>query len=148
MVYFKNDSETFAQTSLFTLLKTSLLNILMFYVDLRPNCPFFDWIIYPKQNLCNNIPNEVFFYRGGLAKIIPPKEWIPRRSGYNLRAEKDLANMKIPAPICQVVIRRWICFMAFPWLSNWKGGRRMCHFLNLTQELSQKMSNNSEILLW
>jgi hypothetical protein len=41
-------------------------------------------------------------FRGGLAKIIPPKEWIPRRSGYNLRTEKDLANMNIPAPISQV----------------------------------------------
>jgi len=42
-------------------------------------------------------------HKAGLAKIIPPKEWIPRRSGYNLRTEKDLANMKIPSPICQVV---------------------------------------------
>uniref|UniRef100_A0A1A9W6X7 [histone H3]-trimethyl-L-lysine(9) demethylase n=1 Tax=Glossina brevipalpis TaxID=37001 RepID=A0A1A9W6X7_9MUSC len=35
----------------------------------------------------------------GLAKIIPPKEWIPRKSGYEI----DQINMTIPAPICQVV---------------------------------------------
>jgi len=42
-------------------------------------------------------------HRGGLAKIIPPKEWIPRKSGYNLKTERKLAKMKIPRPICQVV---------------------------------------------
>ncbi|GBP11552.1 Probable lysine-specific demethylase 4B [Eumeta japonica] len=35
----------------------------------------------------------------GLAKIIPPPEWKPRKSGYNI----DEINMTIPAPICQVV---------------------------------------------
>jgi len=42
-------------------------------------------------------------HRGGLAKIIPPKEWCPRKSGYNLKTERKLAKMKIPKPICQVV---------------------------------------------
>lgn len=42
-------------------------------------------------------------YRAGIAKIIPPKEWVARRTGYNLRTNKDLAQMKIPKPICQVV---------------------------------------------
>lgn len=38
-------------------------------------------------------------HRAGLVKIIPPKEWIPRRSGYDI----ENINMTIPAPICQVV---------------------------------------------
>ncbi|KAG5876139.1 hypothetical protein JTB14_029704 [Gonioctena quinquepunctata] len=38
-------------------------------------------------------------HKAGLAKVIPPPEWIPRKSGYNI---EDL-NVTIPAPICQVV---------------------------------------------
>lgn len=34
----------------------------------------------------------------GLAKIIPPKEWIPRKNGYD-----DLADFKIKTPISQRV---------------------------------------------
>ena len=42
-------------------------------------------------------------HKGGLAKIIPPKEWTARKSGYNLKTETKLAKMKIPRPICQEV---------------------------------------------
>ncbi|XP_053668490.1 probable lysine-specific demethylase 4B [Anopheles marshallii] len=38
-------------------------------------------------------------HKAGLAKIIPPPEWIPRKIGYNL----DSLDLTIPAPICQVV---------------------------------------------
>lgn len=38
-------------------------------------------------------------HKGGIAKVVAPKEWIPRKSGYDL---KDI-NLSIPAPICQVV---------------------------------------------
>ncbi|KAJ1525297.1 hypothetical protein ONE63_010119 [Megalurothrips usitatus] len=38
-------------------------------------------------------------HKGGIAKVVAPKEWIPRKQGYDL---KDI-NFKIPAPICQVV---------------------------------------------
>nr|XP_019550291.2 LOW QUALITY PROTEIN: myb-like protein X [Aedes albopictus] len=38
-------------------------------------------------------------HRAGLAKIIPPPEWKPRKNGYDL----DGLNITIPAPICQVV---------------------------------------------
>lgn len=38
-------------------------------------------------------------HKAGLAKVIPPPEWVPRKSGYKL---EDL-NVTIPAPICQVV---------------------------------------------
>ena len=31
-------------------------------------------------------------------QIIPPKEWVPRKAGYNV---EDI-NVTIPAPICQV----------------------------------------------
>ncbi|CAF4939955.1 unnamed protein product [Pieris macdunnoughi] len=37
--------------------------------------------------------------KAGLAKVIPPPEWVPRRNGYDL---EDL-NITIPSPICQVV---------------------------------------------
>ncbi|XP_042886793.1 uncharacterized protein LOC122262743 isoform X2 [Penaeus japonicus] len=37
--------------------------------------------------------------KAGLAKIIPPKEWCPRKEGYDL----EKLNLTIPAPICQVV---------------------------------------------
>lgn len=38
-------------------------------------------------------------HKAGLAKVIPPPEWVPRKNGY------DLASMDItiPSPICQVV---------------------------------------------
>ncbi|XP_067137574.1 lysine-specific demethylase 4A-like isoform X2 [Centruroides vittatus] len=39
-------------------------------------------------------------HKAGLAKIIPPKEWCPRRSGY------DDIELVIPAPISQVVTGR------------------------------------------
>ncbi|XP_058065705.1 lysine-specific demethylase 4A-like [Anopheles bellator] len=38
-------------------------------------------------------------HRAGLAKIIPPPEWIPRKKGYDLEG----IDLTIPAPICQVV---------------------------------------------
>ncbi|XP_072760241.1 uncharacterized protein [Anoplolepis gracilipes] len=38
-------------------------------------------------------------HKAGLAKVIPPPEWIPRKKGYDLN---DL-DLIIPAPICQVV---------------------------------------------
>ncbi|XP_038108064.1 uncharacterized protein LOC6048424 [Culex quinquefasciatus] len=38
-------------------------------------------------------------HKAGLAKIIPPPEWVPRKSGYDL----DELKITIPAPICQVV---------------------------------------------
>lgn len=38
-------------------------------------------------------------HHAGLAKIIPPKEWVPRKNGPNF----DELNIKIPDPICQVV---------------------------------------------
>lgn len=33
--------------------------------------------------------------------MIPPPEWVPRKSGYSL--DSDIGDMFIPAPICQVV---------------------------------------------
>lgn len=37
-------------------------------------------------------------HKAGLAKVIPPPEWVPRKSGYDL----EKLNITIPAPICQV----------------------------------------------
>lgn len=34
-------------------------------------------------------------------QVIPPLEWVPRKRSYN---EEDIMNIKIPAPICQVII--------------------------------------------
>ncbi|XP_025196246.1 probable lysine-specific demethylase 4B [Melanaphis sacchari] len=39
-------------------------------------------------------------HRAGIAKVIPPPEWIPRKSSYY---DDDIMNMVIPAPICQDV---------------------------------------------
>ncbi|XP_054090422.1 uncharacterized protein LOC105218008 isoform X2 [Zeugodacus cucurbitae] len=39
-------------------------------------------------------------HKAGLAKVVPPPEWVPRRSGYD---DLDALNITIPAPICQVV---------------------------------------------
>ncbi|XP_069363912.1 uncharacterized protein [Maniola hyperantus] len=38
-------------------------------------------------------------HKAGLAKVIPPPEWVPRKNGYDL----DQLNITIPSPICQVV---------------------------------------------
>ncbi|XP_043478952.1 lysine-specific demethylase 4A-like isoform X2 [Leptopilina heterotoma] len=38
-------------------------------------------------------------HKAGLAKVIPPPEWVPRKGGYDI----DSLNLNIPAPICQVV---------------------------------------------
>lgn len=38
-------------------------------------------------------------HKAGLAKVIPPDEWKPRKIGYRL----DKIHMNIPAPLCQVV---------------------------------------------
>lgn len=38
-------------------------------------------------------------HKAGLAKVIPPPEWVPRKRGYDL----DELNVTIPSPICQVV---------------------------------------------
>ncbi|XP_037070415.1 LOW QUALITY PROTEIN: probable lysine-specific demethylase 4B, partial [Pollicipes pollicipes] len=42
-------------------------------------------------------------HRAGLAKIIPPKEWIPRKGGFDMN---DIGDMVINDPICQVVTGR------------------------------------------
>lgn len=38
-------------------------------------------------------------HKAGLAKVIPPPEWVPRKSGYDL----EQLDVTIPSPICQVV---------------------------------------------
>ncbi|CAH1979501.1 unnamed protein product [Acanthoscelides obtectus] len=38
-------------------------------------------------------------HKAGLAKVIPPPEWVPRKGGYDV----DNLSVVIPAPICQVV---------------------------------------------
>ncbi|XP_066148944.1 uncharacterized protein [Euwallacea fornicatus] len=38
-------------------------------------------------------------HKAGLAKVIPPPEWVPRKGGYDV----EKLNVTIPAPICQVV---------------------------------------------
>ncbi|XP_029341376.1 probable lysine-specific demethylase 4B [Acyrthosiphon pisum] len=40
-------------------------------------------------------------HRAGLAKVIPPPEWIARKKGYDA---DDVMNLKIPAPISQVAL--------------------------------------------
>ncbi|XP_044577206.1 lysine-specific demethylase 4C-like isoform X2 [Cotesia glomerata] len=38
-------------------------------------------------------------HKAGLAKVIPPPEWVPRKGGY----DTSIMDLTIPAPICQVV---------------------------------------------
>ncbi|XP_011313224.1 lysine-specific demethylase 4C-like isoform X2 [Fopius arisanus] len=38
-------------------------------------------------------------HKAGLAKVIPPPEWVPRKGGYDIEG----MDLTIPAPICQVV---------------------------------------------
>ncbi|XP_055692241.1 uncharacterized protein LOC129795185 [Lutzomyia longipalpis] len=38
-------------------------------------------------------------HKAGLAKVVPPVEWVPRKAGYDI----DKMNITIPAPICQAV---------------------------------------------
>ena len=59
-------------------------------------------------------------HKAGLAKIVPPKEWVPRKNGCNLRKDKELQEIKIPNPICQVGAGR-VIKINFPALG---GGRR------------------------
>ena len=49
-------------------------------------------------------------HKAGLAKIIPPKEWVPRKQGYKI---EDLYDMKIPDPICQMMDGNKGIFQAF-----------------------------------
>jgi len=44
-----------------------------------------------------NYMEECGAHLRGIAKIVPPKEYVPRRGGY------DDVNMPIPAPISQIV---------------------------------------------
>jgi len=46
-------------------------------------------------------------HKAGLAKVVPPSEWVPRRSGY---ADLDALNVTIPAQICQVVTGKQGCY--------------------------------------
>ncbi|KAL0277556.1 UNVERIFIED_CONTAM: hypothetical protein PYX00_004798 [Menopon gallinae] len=39
-------------------------------------------------------------HKAGLAKVVPPPEWVPRKSKYDI---SDIGDFIIPAPICQVV---------------------------------------------
>jgi len=61
------------------------------------------WEEFKDFNKYMNKIESMGAHRAGLAKIIPPKEWVPRKAGYNLKKDKELQNMKIPNPICQVV---------------------------------------------
>lgn len=38
-------------------------------------------------------------HKAGLAKVVPPPEWVPRKQGYDI----EKLDVTIPAPICQVV---------------------------------------------
>uniref|UniRef100_A0A1A9ZI33 [histone H3]-trimethyl-L-lysine(9) demethylase n=1 Tax=Glossina pallidipes TaxID=7398 RepID=A0A1A9ZI33_GLOPL len=63
-------------------------------------------VFRPTWDEFKNFPKYVAFMeskganKAGLAKVVPPPEWIPRKSGYN---DLDALNITIPAPICQVV---------------------------------------------
>lgn len=37
-------------------------------------------------------------HKAGIAKVVPPPEYVPRKRGYS-----DIDGMIVPAPICQIV---------------------------------------------
>ena len=45
-------------------------------------------------------------HKGGVAKIIPPKEWVPRKQGYDV----ENLDIKIPDPIQQVTYKKGSVF--------------------------------------
>uniref|UniRef100_W8B585 [histone H3]-trimethyl-L-lysine(9) demethylase n=1 Tax=Ceratitis capitata TaxID=7213 RepID=W8B585_CERCA len=63
-------------------------------------------VFRPTWEEFKNFPKYVAFmesqgaHKAGLAKVVPPPEWVPRRSGYE---DLDALKITIPAPICQVV---------------------------------------------
>lgn len=62
-------------------------------------------VFRPSWDEFKNFPKYIEYiesqgaHKAGLAKIIPPPEWKPRKQGYDL----DHLDITIPAPICQVV---------------------------------------------
>ena len=64
-------------------------NILVF----RPT-----WEEFKDFNKYMKYVESVGAHRAGIAKIIPPKEWVPRKNGYDM---EEIMKMKIPDPICQ-----------------------------------------------
>ncbi|XP_015122573.1 lysine-specific demethylase 4A isoform X2 [Diachasma alloeum] len=62
-------------------------------------------VFRPTYEEFKNFPKYVEYmeskgaHKAGLAKVIPPPEWVPRKSGYNVES----MDLTIPAPICQVV---------------------------------------------
>ncbi|CAG0885796.1 unnamed protein product [Darwinula stevensoni] len=63
-------------------------------------------VFHPTMEEFQDFPKYIEFieskgaHKAGLAKVVPPKEWIPRKGGYDCEAVK---NLEIPAPISQVV---------------------------------------------
>ncbi|XP_063978608.1 lysine-specific demethylase 4A-like isoform X2 [Diachasmimorpha longicaudata] len=62
-------------------------------------------VFRPTYEEFKNFPKYVEYmeskgaHKAGLAKVIPPPEWIPRKGGYDVES----MDLTIPAPICQVV---------------------------------------------
>ncbi|XP_014262621.1 lysine-specific demethylase 4B-like isoform X2 [Cimex lectularius] len=73
-------------------------------MDSKPGVPKIQ-VFRPTYEEFKNFSKYVDFieeqgaHKAGLAKIIPPPEWKPRAEGYDLSS----IQLKIPAPICQVV---------------------------------------------
>lgn len=70
---------------------SSIPRIMVFQPNLEEMTDFSKYIEYMESKGA---------HKAGLAKIIPPKEWCPRKSGY------DDIDLVIPAPISQVVTGR------------------------------------------
>ena len=85
------------------------------YSGSNPNTPTImvfrpTWEEFKDFNKYVKYIESVGAHKAGLAKIIPPKEWVPRKKGYKM---EDLEHMKIPDPICQMMDGNKGIFQAF-----------------------------------
>ncbi|XP_037954475.1 probable lysine-specific demethylase 4B isoform X3 [Teleopsis dalmanni] len=68
--------------------------------------PYHIMVFHPTWEEFKDFPKYINYiesqgaHKAGLAKVVPPPEWVPRKSGYE---DLDALNITIPAPICQVV---------------------------------------------
>ena len=59
-----------------------------------------------RYNFCTHksILHEGKIFRAGICKIVPPKEWVPRREGYN-PADIEGIDIKPVQQVCSALLR-------------------------------------------
>ena len=75
------------------------------YSGSNPNTPTImvfrpTWDEFKDFNKYMRYIESIGAHKAGLAKIIPPKEWVPRKKGYKI---EDMYDLRIPDPIRQIM---------------------------------------------